>query len=169
VPGLAAAPHNDRGAGDGGHNAAYVVLVVLLVLLVATAVIAVTTLTGSETASGTPATEKTRKLPVYWKVHTGDSYQSIARKTGLTVQQLEAFNPYVNPDTIQPGQRLQLRARVPRGKAPAPGPRFYTVRSGDTFASIAQKTHHSMLHLIDINPKVKPETLRPGQRVRLRR
>jgi len=170
MPGLAAAPHNEGGAGDGGGNAAYIVAVVLLVLLVATAVIAVTTLTGSDAASGSSeAAEKTRKLPVYWKVHTGDSYQSIARKTGLTVDQLETFNPYVNPDTIQPGQRIQLRARVPRGKPKPPGPRFYTVRSGDTIASIAHKTDHSMLHLLEINRKINPENLQPGQRVRLRR
>ena len=43
------------------------------------------------------------------------------------------------------------------------------MRSGDTFASIAQKTGHSMLHLLQINPKIKPENLQPGQRVRLRR
>jgi LysM repeat protein len=170
MPGLAAAPHNDGGTGDGGSNAAYVVAVVLVVLLVATAVIAVTTLTGSSSGSGTSeAAEKTRKLPVYWKVHTGDSYQSIAAKTGLTVDDLETFNPYVNPDTIQPGDRIQLRLHVPRGKPKPPGPRFYTVRTGDTFASIARKTKHSMLRLLDINPKVNPANLQPGQRVRLRK
>ena len=170
MPGLAAVPDDKGGAGYGGGNAAYVVAVILVLLLVATAVVAATTLTGSNAASGSSdAAEKTRKLPVYWKVHTGDSYQSIARRTGLTVQELEQFNPYVNPDTIQPGQRLQLRARVPRGKPKPPGPRFYTVRSGDTFASIAQKTDHSMLHLLEINRKIHPKNLRPGQRVRLRR
>ena len=170
MPGLAAAPHNDDGAGDGGGKTAYVVAVILAVLLFATAVIAATTLTGSDAASGTSnAAQKARKLPVHWKVHTGDSYQSIAAKTGLTVAQLEAFNPYVNPDTIQPGDRLQLRARVPRGKPKPPGPRFYTVRSGDTFASIAQKTRHSLLHLLEINRKITPENLQPGQRLRLRR
>jgi LysM repeat protein len=170
MPGLAAAPHNAGGTGDGGSNAAYVVLVVLVVLLISTAVIAVTTLSGSDAASRSgAAAEKTRKLPVHWKVHTGDSYQSIARKTGLTVDQLETFNPYVNPDTIQPGQLLQLRARVPRGKPKPPGPRFYTVRSGDTFASIAKKTDHSMLHLLEINSKLDPNALQPGQRVRLRK
>jgi LysM repeat protein len=170
MPGLAAAPHNDGGTPDGGGSAAYVVAVVLAVLLLATAVVAVTTLTGSNAGSGTSeAAEKTRKLPIYWKVHTGDSYQSIAAKTGLTADQLETFNPYVNPDTIQPGDRLQLRLRVPRGKPKPPGPRFYTVRAGDTFGSIAKKTEHSMLHLLEINAKLNPNALQPGQRVRLRK
>jgi LysM repeat protein len=169
MPGLAAAPENHGGTGDGGGSAAYVVAVVLVVLLIATAVIAVTTLTGSNAGSGTSeAAQKARKLPVYWKVHTGDSYQSIAAKTGLTVDQLETFNPYINPDTIQPGDRVQLRLRVPRGKPKPPGPRFYTVRSGDTFASIARKTEHSMTHLLEINSKLNPSALQPGQRVRLR-
>jgi LysM repeat protein len=170
MPGLAAAPHNDGGAGNGGSSAAYLVLVVLVVLLLATAVVAATTLTGSDTGSGTSqAAEKARKLPVFWKVHTGDSYQSIAAKTGLTVDELETFNPYVNPDTIQPGDRIQLRARIPRGKPKPPGPRFYTVRTGDTFASIAKKTDHSMLHLLEINAKLNPANLQPGRRVRLRK
>lgn len=168
MPGLAAAPQKTGGTGDGGNTTAYLVLVGLVILLVATAVVAATTLTGSETASGTEAAKPARKLPVYWKVHTGDSYQSIAERTGLTVEQLETFNPYVNPDTIQPGDRLQLRARVPAPKPKPPGPRFYTVRSGDTFASIAQKTDHDMQRLIEINPKVDPAALQPGQRIRLR-
>ena len=165
MPGLAAAPHDD---GGDHRTAVYLVAVGLVVLFFAAGIVVATTLTGSDATSQARA-EKVRKLPVHWTVHTGDSYQSIARKTGLTVDELEAFNPYVNPDTIQPGQRLQLRARVPRGKPKPPGPRFYTVRSGDTFASIAQKTDHSMLHLLEINPKIKPETLQPGQHVRLRR
>src|SRR3954454_17320370 len=115
MPGLAAAPQNTGSTGDGGGNAGYIVLVALVTLLFATAVIAATTLTGSDAAPSTSeAAQTARKLPVFWKVHTGDSYQSIAGKTGLTVDQLEAFNPYVNPDTIQPGDRIQLRARVPR-------------------------------------------------------
>ena len=169
MPGLAGAPHNDSDDGEGASHAAYVVLVVLLVLLAATAIVAATTLTGSDTASGTAAPQKARKLPVYFTVHTGDTYRSIAAETGLTVDDLERFNPYVNPDTIQPGQRLKLRARVPRATPKPPGPRFYTVRSGDTFASIAKKTDHSMLHLLQINRTINPETLQPGQRVRLRR
>ena len=170
MPGLAAAPHNAGGTGGDGGNAAYVVLVALVVLLAATAVVAVTTLTGSDGASGTgEAAEKSRTLPVYWKVHTGDSYQAIAAKTGLTVDELERFNPYVNPDTIQPGQRLQLRLKVPRPKPRPPGPRFHTVRRGETFASIAAKTRHSISWLLQLNHKLDPAALQPGQRVRLRK
>ncbi len=170
MPDLAAAPHNAGSTGGDGGNTAYVVVVVLVVLLVATAVVAATTLTGSDGASdASEAAEKSRKLPVYWKVRPGDSYQAIAAETGLTVDELERYNPYVNPDAIQPGQRLQLRLRVPRSKPPPPGPRFHTVRSGETFASIAAKTRHSTSWLLELNRKLDPAALQPGQRVRLRK
>lgn len=168
MPGLAAAPRND----DGDHrNALYLIVVGLVVLLVAIVVVAATTLTGPDAASSAEQAraQKLRKLPVYWKVHTGDSYQSIARKTGLTVDELERFNPYVNPDAIQPGQRLKLRLKVPVSKPKPPGPRSYTVRSGDTLASIATKTHHSLGFLQQLNGKLDPKALQPGDRVRLRK
>jgi LysM repeat protein len=170
VPGLAAAPDNDSGAGGGDHrNAVYLAAIGLVILFAAIVIVALTTLTGS----GSPGTEaalaeKTSKLPVYWKVHTGDSYESIAEKTGLSVDDIERFNPYVNPDAIQPGDRLQLRAKVPPPKAPPPGPRFYTVRSGDTIASIAARTHHSIDFLLALNPKIDPTAMQPGLRIRLR-
>ncbi|HEV2776933.1 MAG TPA: LysM domain-containing protein, partial [Solirubrobacteraceae bacterium] len=73
----------------------YVVVIGLVVLLLAIVVVAATTLTGPEPAtSAEQARDKQlAKLPVYWKVRTGDSYGSIALKTGLTVAELETFNP----------------------------------------------------------------------------
>lgn len=172
MPGPAAAPRNDDGADDGDHrNVVYLIVVGLVVLLAAIVVVATTTLTGPDAASSAEQAraKQLRKLPVYWKVHTGDSYQSIARKTGLTVDELERFNPYVNPDTIQPGQRLKLRLEVPVAKPKPPGPRYYTVRRGDTLASIATRTHHSLGFLQALNGKLDPKALQPGDRVRLRK
>ena len=99
----------------------YLVAVGLVVLLLAIVVVAATTLTGADPATSAEQAraEKLSKLPVYWKVHTGDSYESIARKTGLTVAELETFNPRVDPGTIRPGQRLKLRLKVPKRQAQA--------------------------------------------------
>ncbi len=102
-------------------------------------------------------------------MHTGDSFGSIAQSTGLTVAQLETFNPRVDPGAIVAGQRLKLRLKVPP-PAPRPlGPRSHTVCAGETFASIAAKTGHPLLRLQQLNPRLDAAALQPGDRVRLRR
>jgi LysM repeat protein len=47
-------------------------------------------------------------------------------------------------------------------------PRTYRVRSGDTMGSIAERYDLSVDELLQLNPDVDPQTLRAGQRLRLR-
>jgi LysM repeat protein len=145
----------------------YVFPAVLVALVLAMTVAVAVSLGGS--GGGPRAAAATSKLPPYWTVRNGDSYSVIAHKTGLTVDQLETFNPYTNPATIVPGQRLKLRLHVPKPKPKPKGPRFHTVRSGESFGSIAAKTHHDITKLLALNPKLKPTELQPGARIRLRR
>ena len=49
-----------------------------------------------------------RRLPPYWTVRPGDSFAAIAAKTGLTIDQLQAYNPTANPIALTPGERLNL-------------------------------------------------------------
>lgn len=123
--------------------------------------------TGENAATASP--QPSRRLPVYWKVAAGDTYSTIAARTGLTVDELETFNPYTDPTAIVPGQRLKLRLHVPKAKRGPLGPRFTTVRRGDTLDSIAARTGHDVNWLLSLNKRLKPETLQPGVRVRLRR
>jgi LysM repeat protein len=166
------APRRPSGvAPDDSRQTVYLIAVGLVVLLLAIVVVAATTLTGS-----TPATEaeqvraaKLSKLPVYWTVHTGDTYARIAQKTGLTVVELEAFNRLVDPSTIRPGQRLKLRLHVPKAKPKPLGPRFHTLRRGESFGSIAAQRGVPIFRLQELNPKLKATALQPGARVRLRK
>jgi LysM repeat protein len=48
------------------------------------------------------------------------------------------------------------------------GPRRYTVRSGDTPSSIADKTGVPLEEILRLNPDLDPQTLSPGQRIKLR-
>jgi LysM repeat protein len=48
------------------------------------------------------------------------------------------------------------------------GPRRYTVKSGDTPSSIADKTGVPLEEILRLNPDIDPQTLSPGQRIRLR-
>jgi LysM repeat protein len=48
------------------------------------------------------------------------------------------------------------------------GPRRYRVKEGDTPSSIAEKTGVALEDILRLNPDLDPQTLRPGQRIRLR-
>jgi CBS-domain-containing membrane protein len=45
----------------------------------------------------------------FYTVQAGDSLTSIAAKTGVDVNTLEALNPSANPNALQTGQQLRLR------------------------------------------------------------
>ena len=62
-------------------------------------------------------------------------------------------------------------SNAPAQAAPAPandGPRFYTVRVGDTLASIARTMGIPLERLERLNPNVEPTSLFIGDRIRLR-
>jgi LysM repeat protein len=48
------------------------------------------------------------------------------------------------------------------------GPRTYRVRSGDTLGGIAERVDVPVDELLQLNPDVDPQSLRAGQRLRLR-
>ncbi|MBW3607412.1 MAG: LysM peptidoglycan-binding domain-containing protein [Actinobacteria bacterium] len=170
MPSPAGPPQSDQDA-ESGHRLDPVLLAAigLVVLLVAIVLVAATTLTGAEPAesAGEKAPQQSSKLPASYTVRKGDSYGSIAQRVGVKVEDLERFNPYVNPSTIRPGQRLKLRATPPKVKKR--GPIFHKVRKGDTFGSIAFRWGRTVPRLKELNPKLKETALQPGDRVRLRK
>jgi LysM repeat protein len=54
------------------------------------------------------------------------------------------------------------------GKRQRKGPRRYTVKPGDTPSSIADKTGIPLEQILQLNPNLDPQTLSPGERIRLR-
>lgn len=171
---MAGAARAQSGSGgvdpDDRRYTAYLIFGAMVLLLLVIIVVAVTSYGGEdEDARATSdRAAQVRKLPVYWTVRRGDTYDRIAQRTGLSIGDLETFNPTVDPSTIQPGQRLKLRARVPRPKAKRLGPKYFTVRSGDSYGSIAAKTGKDITRLQQLNPTLKAAALQPGDRVRLR-
>lgn len=142
-----------------------------LVGLVAAIAVLIVTFPGSAGVhrSVGPPHATLRRLPPYWIVRPGDTYAEISAKTGLTVAQLEAFNPNVDALALVPGQRLNLWRYPPKPRPKPLGPLFWTVRPGQSFGSIAAKTGINIITLEQLNPRLKPATLQPGDRVRLRR
>lgn len=148
------------------------VIVVIGTMMVVGAVLVIDVLSSSDDA-GDPERDlaaATRSLPPYWTVRPRETLVWIADKTGLTVEQLEELNPQANPGALVPGQRLRLRpdARSPRPKLRT-NRTFWIVRRGDTLSGISSKTGVSMLRIEELNRKLKPDRLMPGQRIRLKR
>src|SRR5947209_3235302 len=50
-----------------------------------------------------------KPAPTVYVVQAGDSLSSISDKTGISVAELEALNPGIDPNALQTGHRLILR------------------------------------------------------------
>jgi LysM repeat protein len=146
----------------------------LVLAVVASAVIAVVLSAPGQSGhrrGGARASHATvRRPPPYWIVQPGDTLMEIAAKTGVSVAQLQALNPDVNPLALVPGQRLKLWLHPPKPRpTPVPlGALYWTVRPGQSFGSIAAKTGINIRTLEQLNPRLKSTTFWPGDRVRLR-
>lgn len=125
-----------------------------------------------ETLAQSTADEPARSAGGRRRARPGDSLGLIAAKTGLSIDLLQAYNPTVNPNALTPGQRLNLwryPPQPPKPKAKPPGPMFWTVRPGQSFGSIAAATGINIVTLEQLNPRLKPVSVQPGDRLRLRR
>jgi LysM repeat protein len=149
----------------------------LLALLVLVAVAAAVALIVSSppnlgtSASSNAGTTAARRVPPYWTVRPGDSLAGISAQTGVSVDLLEAYNPTVNPMALTPGERINLWRNPPKPAKPKPkppGPMFWLVRPGQSFGSIAASTGIDIVTLEQLNPNLKPASVQPGDRVRLR-
>ena len=158
-----------RAGGPSGRASHYVAPILLLVLVAVVAGVVLTDPFRSSahhaaTASHGPAL----KLPPYYVVRNGDTLSQISARTGLSLTQLEAFNPQIDPENLLPGQRLNLWRHPPVPRPPPPPPMFWTVRPGESFGSIANQTGINIVRLEELNPKIPPASIQPGERLRLR-
>src|SRR5574341_255137 len=83
-------------------------------------------------------------------VQPGETLYSIARRYGLTVEQVAAANGITNPALIYAGQVLI----IPGGSAPSPGgtgTSTYVVQAGDTLFSIARRYNSTVAVLVQLN------------------
>jgi LysM repeat protein len=62
--------------------------------------------TPTATSSTTATTE--RKKRKTYVVKPGDILTTVSERTGVTVEQLQAYNPGLDPQSLQVGQRIRL-------------------------------------------------------------
>lgn len=133
---------------------------------------------ASLSAAAPPAAPRT------YTVRSGDTLSRIARRHHTTPEALAKLNNLRNASLIRPGQNLKLPVvpalaeAAPKTKdepapkptpAPTPAPQpsltEHTVRSGETFYSIAREHGITADALARANPEANPRSLRIGQRL----
>lgn len=119
-------------------------------------------------------------------VHRGDTFTSIAKAFGITVAQLSAANPFVDPDVIAIGQVICVPVREqeqpdepeqPEEKPESGGDVIINnnisicinnvvknvVQAGESYADLLIKTGLSYILFKLLNPALKPGALHAGQ------
>ena len=91
-----------------------------------------------------------------YTVQSGDTLYAIARRFGVTVDQILASNPDItDPSMIYPGQVIDI---------PAAGRETYTVRAGDSLYRIARRYGVTVDQILASNPGITdPAQIYPGQ------
>ena len=151
-----------------GRIVRFVAPAALVTPLAAVIVVVATAAGGAGQHRESTTAVSVRRLPPYWTVRPGDTLTEISAKTGLGVGQLEAYNADADPQSLVPGERLLLWPHPPAPRPKPLGPLYWTVRPGESFGSIAARTAVNLATLEQLNPRLKPASLQPGDRVRLR-
>lgn len=102
-----------------------------------------------------------------YTIQSGDTLSTLARRFGTTVQAIAQANGITDPNRIRAGQTLQLPEAPGTNASPGPaqpsGGQTYTVRSGDTLGSIAQRQGTTVADLARINGIADPNRISAGQ------
>ena len=107
-----------------------------------------------------------RQHQIVYRVHSGETLSSIARRHGVPVSTLARLNNIDAGDALVKGQRIVIKASVRRFRAEQaePGRRvLYTVRHGDTVSSIAHQFQVSVPQLKSWNGLNQHHQIRAGQ------
>lgn len=105
-----------------------------------------------------------------YTIHSGDYLSVIAKKFGISTNQLLALNPSItNPDLLKIGQIIN----VPSVVASSPtlpvtqettNQNTYVVQSGDYLSTIAKRFNMTTSDLLSLNPTItNPDLLKVGQ------
>ncbi|MEO2069218.1 MAG: LysM peptidoglycan-binding domain-containing protein [Desulfurobacteriaceae bacterium] len=136
---------------------------------------------------------KERKAFVLYEVKKGDSILKIAKRFGVSVDEIIKVNNLKKPYIIRVGQKLKVPVKsTKRGKKlsrtrkkkndnfisaqqalrrslfrKVPVYKYYRVRKGDSILKIAKKFGVSAKSIIRVNHIKKPYIIRPGQKLKI--
>jgi LysM repeat protein len=137
--------------------------------------------TTSPPAAPEPAAPTTSAAEEH-EIRPGDTLDGIARRYGVTVQQLQTANPGLNPRRLIPGRTIALPGGTPTSSAStatsasaaaapqaaaAAAARTHTIRAGDTMDAIARRYGTTVDAVRAANPGLNPRRLIPGRTIKL--
>ena len=102
-----------------------------------------------------PPRKTTPKSSDSHTVSKGDTFWSVAKANGMSVNQLRALNPGIDPDNLPVGSTLVLSKKT------------HTVVKGETLSSIARKYGTTLDALKKANPRIDPNVIVVGQSIKL--
>lgn len=136
-------------------------------------------------ATPVPGSDSTTQQPTGgactnpYTVQPGEWFYAIARKCGVSPQELVAANPSLDPSVLRPGQTLNMpgggsaqpqqppsdggQQQPPPSSGSCTSP--YTVQSGDTLNSIARACGTTAAALQQANSIPSPDYIFPGQQL----
>ena len=127
---------------------------------------------SSKASTDTSSSDSSTTGSATYTVKSGDTLSKIAARHGITLNQLKEWNGLTS-NSIKPGQKLKVRAAAPQSaSAPMPAPAsgnytVYTVRSGDSFYSIAKNYPGvSAQNIMDFNG-LNSSKLKPGMTIKI--
>jgi LysM repeat protein len=111
------------------------------------------------TNSNVDGSESNTTGKTYYIIKRGDTLWGIARKYGVSVQNLIDWNNIQNPSLIYPGQRLMLYGNYSNSN----NFYYYVVQKGDTLWGIARRYRTCPRRIARINGIANPNLIYPGQ------
>nr|MDT0252858.1 LysM peptidoglycan-binding domain-containing protein [Endozoicomonas sp.] len=121
-------------------------------------------------ASQRLATKQNRSVSgrnkVEYRVKSGDSFWTIARKYNVGVNELARWNNMSSRDTLKINQKLAVWKKQSTNNAVVRKVN-YKVRSGDSLAKIATKFNVNVDQIRDWNTDMNSKYIHPGQQVTL--
>jgi murein DD-endopeptidase MepM/ murein hydrolase activator NlpD len=148
----------------------------------------------SKTAAADKAADASSAKAEEVTVAKGDTLASIARKSGVSIDELANLNGLPKPYRLQPGEVLRLKAEeqassdqpsaqgsgktsrtkvaakaapAEEGQGDSASTSTITVRRRDTIQSLAKQAHVSVVELARLNHLKKPYRVKAGQQIKL--
>jgi len=100
-------------------------------------------------------------------VEKGETFYSISRRYGVTVDALQKANGMNSSSILKAGQKLVIPDKVSISKSSSSSNEIYTVQQGDTFYGIAKKNAMTVDELLAMNGLNKNSILKTGQKLKV--